>query len=233
VTSRMCGRPTKKGSACTARPMNWCWIPDAAREKASHHLPQSCYGHLTASEKQLFTLTREAYEERQQRAQERFMESEPACWSWPVPADLDSWELPLPFSVGPGDDQISQATADLLAASQCAGEGRADALLEAWQDGRCALCGRRRDLVQDHDHATGLVRGWLCVGCNTKEGIYHQQRRGPYARYRERHPTRILGLRIRYWDLIAGDYAAPQPAALARDQDADAWIDCASRGIGL
>lgn len=39
-----------------------------------------------------------------------------------------------------------------------------------WQDGRCAWCGYDREsLVVDHCHMTGLVRGLLCRGCNTRE----------------------------------------------------------------
>lgn len=43
--------------------------------------------------------------------------------------------------------------------------------LHDWQDWRCAWCGYDRDsLVVDHCHMTGLVRGLLCRGCNTREG---------------------------------------------------------------
>jgi hypothetical protein len=39
-----------------------------------------------------------------------------------------------------------------------------------WQGERCAVCGLGdSDLVEDHDHETGLVRGWLCRSCNRLE----------------------------------------------------------------
>ena len=43
--------------------------------------------------------------------------------------------------------------------------------MRAWQDGRCGLCGFRDRLVEDHDHATGMVRGMLCRQCNSAEGL--------------------------------------------------------------
>lgn len=47
-----------------------------------------------------------------------------------------------------------------------------DALLKM-QGGVCALCGRppkTRSLAVDHDHSTGVVRGLLCLPCNTALG---------------------------------------------------------------
>lgn len=39
------------------------------------------------------------------------------------------------------------------------------------QGGMCALCGKKRKLVVDHDHTTGRVRALLCVWCNAFVGI--------------------------------------------------------------
>ncbi len=36
------------------------------------------------------------------------------------------------------------------------------------QDGRCLICNEKKRLVVDHSHDTGVVRGLLCHGCNTK-----------------------------------------------------------------
>lgn len=39
------------------------------------------------------------------------------------------------------------------------------------QDGHCATCPSTTDLVVDHDHKTGKVRGILCGPCNRSIGI--------------------------------------------------------------
>lgn len=39
---------------------------------------------------------------------------------------------------------------------------------------RCEICGARpgkRALHLDHDHLTGMFRGWLCSNCNTAIGL--------------------------------------------------------------
>lgn len=51
---------------------------------------------------------------------------------------------------------------------------------EMWQrqGGCCAICGKglsgpgQRDTHLDHDHRTGLVRGFLCVACNQGLGRF-------------------------------------------------------------
>lgn len=54
----------------------------------------------------------------------------------------------------------------------------------AAQGGRCAVCGRHADVCPrhsrgralhvDHDHATGRVRGLLCVQCNLAIGYWEK-----------------------------------------------------------
>lgn len=38
--------------------------------------------------------------------------------------------------------------------------------------GACEICREECDLVYDHDHVTGLFRGWLCNRCNSGLGWF-------------------------------------------------------------
>ena len=37
----------------------------------------------------------------------------------------------------------------------------------------CGICGTKEDLVLDHNHDTGKVRGVLCRNCNTGLGLFN------------------------------------------------------------
>ena len=49
-----------------------------------------------------------------------------------------------------------------------------DSMIEA-QDGKCAICMRPVQLVVDHCHTSGAVRGLLCGSCNTAIGMFEEQ----------------------------------------------------------
>ena len=65
------------------------------------------------------------------------------------------------------------------------------------QEGRCAICKDEaktaEDLVVDHDHGTGAVRGLLCANCNSALGLFKDD------------PRRLL----------AADYLLGQPPSTA------------------
>lgn len=76
--------------------------------------------------------------------------------------------------------------------------GRYDLTAADWermliaQSGRCAACGEPmahpREPVIDHNHATGAVRGLLCLRCNAAEGFLNSdpQMARALAEYMER-----------------------------------------------
>ena len=210
---RVCGRPTKKGTSCT-RPLHYWTVKGFKFERAD-----GCWWHMSQPFKEAAAARKRADEE----AWLAYLYADPICWRWPASdgGALANWTYPQ------GKTLNEQLTEQALAAVMDSPETRATALLVHWQDGRCAICGHRRDLVEDHDHNTGMVRGYLCRGCNTQEGIY----RDPdtlFGKYRERHPAKMLGLRIRYWDPFTNDYAPQKP-----QRTDDKWTDAASEDIGL
>ncbi|MFE9855624.1 endonuclease domain-containing protein [Streptomyces sp. NPDC005780] len=160
------------------------------------------------------------------------MTANPLCWYWP--SELASPERARRTFLEHAERQGSTLEqAEVLWKLESAAEsltGDAAVVLADWQEGRCAICGKARELVCDHDHATGLIRGWLCSSCNTAEGA-NLEPDTIFARYRERPPTVILGFSIPYVDPITGERAQPR-AASAVDW-ADKWTDAASEDIGL
>lgn len=62
----------------------------------------------------------------------------------------------------------------------------ADALaMRLWQRYRCAVCSRKpyeigEGLQLDHDHTTGLARGYLCRDCNRNESGWFWKRPNPF-----------------------------------------------------
>lgn len=117
-----------------------------------------------------------------------------------------------------GPNALSPETLALIRRAEA---GEETLILDRWHAGRCAICGRPAggELVDDHDHQTGLVRGYLCRSCNTREGL-DQRPVGILGKYREMPPTTILQLTIRYLDPYTGQYAQPRPAE--QDPD-DGW----------
>lgn len=99
----------------------------------------------------------------------------PACWSWPVPLDVEQFDAD-PYEY-----------------------------LHVWQDRRCALCGHGRRgrtvLIDDHDHSTGWIRGLLCQQCNLREPGGAPL----YRRYRSWHPAKILDAWVRYYSPWRGE----------------------------
>ncbi|PWR08600.1 hypothetical protein DKT68_15360 [Micromonospora acroterricola] len=101
--------------------------------------------------------------------------------------------------------------------------------MQAWQEGLCAIRGRRagRGLVLDHDHATALVRGYLCRSCNVREA--HTV--GVFDLYRQRNPATMLGVREQYWNDVA---EALNPQSLQpTPPPTDRWRQNPAAGIGL
>ncbi|MEU3613549.1 endonuclease domain-containing protein [Streptomyces sp. NPDC006872] len=190
AAKRVCGKLTKKGTACR-RELHW-WT-----EGCKARYADGCWRHMGEAFQEACAARKEA-EDREWLA---FLYADPICWGWPMP-DLQT---------------LTEVSED-----------KATELLSLWQNGRCAICGHPHDSIEDHDHTTGMVRGYLCRGCNIQEGIY----RDPdclFGKYREQHPTKMLGFRVRYW----GPFADVYGSQISEAAEADKWADAASKDIGL
>ena len=112
---------------------------------------------------------------------------DPICWLWPAP---ESCTFPDAYT--------------------------AERFLR-WWNRACAICEDEGGLVEDHDHETGLVRGYLCRSCNTQEGYAGQLPGEPedmFAKYRRRNPATILGIEAYYSNPRSGLVCGPPtPAA--------------------
>jgi Recombination endonuclease VII len=119
-------------------------------------------------------------------------EAEPACWSWRIPelrdpseelrGSLEKHSLILAY-----DAQFDRRARRLLS-----GDARAVFRFVAFHDGRCAVCAEEEELVVDHDHWTGLVRGLLCGSCNSSEAGTRLGDSRVFSRYRRNPPAAIL-----------------------------------------
>lgn len=189
-----CGQPTKKGHPCT--------------HKQAHGIA-TCIHHATDEDHWLHLSLREQASRVVQEWRDG-LESE--CSRWPV-TDRDRSEVEGLAALV--DDEYRHAM-------------HAYDLIWRWQRGRCAICGlgnpkgpydgvhyNAAGFVIDHDHVTGLMRGWLCTGCNISEGTSGS---GQAERYRENPPAVMLGIKVRYWSPIFG-WAKPAspPSFLAAD----------------
>lgn len=203
-----CGATTHAKRACTKAPYSTTWKFELY--ELTGKLPNAetrCGIHLTDEEK---TIIKQA-ERTQDEAFDLAINVDPACWSWVVTDEIRA------------DLAASEATADLREKV-----GLFFRAMRAFDHGRCAICGGIGNGVEDHDHETGLVRGWLCRSCNIREGMYRGDHH-VWGRYRRWHPYKMLGLKDRYWDGFTGEWAPENPPP----DPARRWKDNPMRGIGL
>lgn len=119
-------------------------------------------------------------------------DEQPACWSWRRSEHV-LWMV----------EQFKSGDHSRLVAR---GKEAPYWIMREFQKSRCAICGRREggrnpdrvdQLVVDHDHATGLIRGLLCKGCNNAEGR-HNVKKARYRMYRDKNPASMLELESPY-----------------------------------
>lgn len=160
----------------------------------------ACRHHLTpdesAEEARALRHAREVYERYQAWYWDQI---KPWCWMLPI-TDEDR------ARVAAADDSMRE-------------------LLE-WQQRRCAICGCKSGreggerLTIDHDHETGLSRGYLCDSCNWNEGGCRPPYDDPFAKYRRQNPASMLGVEDVYQGPWWDPRDATNPAPVVR-----AWVE--------
>lgn len=151
--------------------------------------------------------------------------AEPACWSWPLPP------APVDLMGTLREQGFSEASLRYMGGDTLA--------FGVFHDGRCAVCGVTGvHLVEDHDHSTGMIRGYLCRGCNVQEGVSNHPL---FWKYRAWNPASILGVQLPYtgigWvdGVPVGGWAAYRRREGRRGPETDesVWIDNAVNYLNL
>lgn len=101
--------------------------------------------------------------------------------------------------------------------------------LRTWQAGRCAWCGFEDSLVRDHCHRTGLIRGLLCRGCNSHEGLSYE----PWVAWREGdNAARAIGHFEIYQDHMGLTRLYPETAlAYYKPSEREQWWEATLRDL--
>lgn len=194
-----CGQPIKStGLPC--------------KQRKDQYLQTACYSHLGREERaERDRLAAQARAE----SEARYAALEPNCWLWEVPTLDELRDQFLSKFGGHAEVERFNLTAYLT-------QPQALALFhfEDWHNQRCALCGiRPTPLVLDHDHRTGLIRGYLCRPCNFREGVTQGEPVGPHSKYRERNPATMLGMSHTYTDGWGRTVVDPPRQGLRRIED--------------
>lgn len=108
----------------------------------------------------------------------RFTDKEKWCGTCKKWLPLDDFGLNRSTISGRADSckmcfRVFQTARNNLRKYNLSPEGRA--FLEEKQDGKCAICLRVKKLCVDHNHATGVVRGLLCISCNVMLGRLNEE----------------------------------------------------------